>query len=154
MIGHPPPSARHAWHPLLASFDPLFEIDSLTLGLVGMGILVLVSVWLSAGFWVASDAEARGSPHPWVWSGFAMISGVVLIYYLCRWRPNHERTYPWDRTERNAVIVSLAGLLTLLATPLVTPPDPISGLSSLAVLFACCLPVSYLLVERQSHSTP
>ena len=120
---------------------------------VAFGAALGLFVWLASGVWVNFDAHARGSDYPAVWGVFAPLLGIVLFYYLLWWRRGRSREYLPTRSERATAIVVVAGLGGLGVGSLVSPPDPVSQLTTWPVAFACCLPVAYWVVRRRFDTT-
>ena len=113
------------------------------------GAALVLFVWVAIGAWVNFDAHARGSDHPGFWGVLAPVSGIVLLYYLLWWRRGRSHRYPASKWERATAIVVVAGLGGLAVGSLVSPPDPISQLTTWPVAFVGCLPVAYWVVRRQ-----
>ncbi|WP_280586499.1 hypothetical protein [Halorubrum sp. Boch-26] len=116
------------------------------------GAALLAFVLLALGAWVRSDARARGSGRPTLWSVFAPLSGIVLFYYLWWWRRGRSREYPPSRLERATATAVVAGIGGMIAGSLASPPDPTAQLTVWPFAFACCLPVAYWLVRRRSDA--
>ena len=116
---------------------------------VAFGAGLVLFVWAAIGAWVNLDARARGSRYPAVWGVFAPLSGIILFYYLLWWRRGRPREWPPGWVERAAATVVVAGLGGLVVGSLVSPPDPVSQLTTWPVAFAGCLPVAYWLVRAR-----
>ena len=116
---------------------------------VAFGAALVLFVWIATGVWVNFDAHARGSAYPAFWGVLAPLSVIVLFYYLLWWRRGRSRAYPPSRLERTTATVVVAGLGGLIASAVLSPPDPASQLTVWPVAFAGCLPVAYWLVRQR-----
>ncbi|WP_435073915.1 hypothetical protein [Halorubrum sp. HHNYT27] len=120
---------------------------------VAFGLALGLFVWMATGVWVNFDAHARGSDYPAFWGVITPLSGIVLLYYLLWWRRGRSREYPPSRLERATATVVVAGLGGLIASAVLSPPDPVAYMTVWPIAFACCLPVAYWLVERRFGTT-
>jgi uncharacterized membrane protein HdeD (DUF308 family) len=135
--------------------DPIeYPVVSLLLTpVVAFGVILFLFVLLATGVWVNFDAHARGSAYPAFWGVITPLSGIVLLYYLLWWRRGRSRRYPPSRWERSAAAVVVAGLGGLIASAVLSPPDPVTQMTVWPVAFACCLPVAYWLVTKRFGTT-
>ena len=106
----------------------------------GIALLGLVS----AAVWTYLDAKARDDSWAILWViGVVLAFPVLLIYLLVRNRLG-ERSHPPDRSQRVALVLLLGCLGTFVGGSMLSPPDPVSQLSTVVVLFPVVLAAVWL----------
>lgn len=109
-------------------------------------LLVFVVIWVSIGYWIYADALARGCSDAAAFR-WAVVSAVVIpigAVYLFTVRGSDERNYPRTRRERLAGTLAGSGLVALVASAVLAPPDPVTQLRVLPVAFAVIAAATYL----------
>lgn len=128
---------------------------ALQLAAVPPVVLAFLAVFLATlaavAWWVARDADARGSTRPRVWGLAAGLTPIGLPYYLfsrARHRGFEDRRTPPTRLDRLLATWASAGLVALLVGSVLAPPDPFAQAYWYLVGFAALLPVAWLVVGR------
>ena len=107
----------------------------------------------SFGFWVARDADARGSRHVALWGIVsAFTGGLAGLAYLSARSDVVERTRPPTRGERAAQTVLLAVLPAWVLAATFAPPDPFTQMFYELGLFAVVFPLAYVLDYRDGYA--
>jgi hypothetical protein len=95
--------------------------------LVGGAFLLAVAASLSGalslGYWVRTDAAARGRPSPWLDALLAVALPLWLAVYL--WGRGDRASAPSARERLARDWVGVV-LVTFVAGSLFSPPDPVS----------------------------
>ncbi len=112
-------------------------------------MLVLFAVgWVSLGYWIYADATARGSSSALFWAIGTVVFLPIGVYYLLFYRRSHERAVPQTRRERIAEILAVGGIVTTVASAMLTPPDPLTQLQFMPVAFVVTVLVLFLFEYR------
>jgi sec-independent protein translocase protein TatC len=114
-------------------------------------VVIYIGNLVALGYW--ARAEARGHNGSVFWTFIFLSTGFGLVYYVwVRYVRNdwESRMEPADRRERVVTAYSLAVLLAFVIGAFVTPPDPMTQVLALPLLFAVSFVVSYLFVTRGS----
>ena len=131
-------STEVTFHPLVTSVSfpsTIVFVLALALGLLGL---------ISTAVWTYLDAKARGDSWAIPWGISAvLVFPVLLLYLLVRDRLG-ERSHPPSRTQRVALVVLLGCLGTFVAGSVLSPPDPVTQLSTVVVLFPVVLAAAWL----------
>ena len=116
---------------------------------------ILVGNLLALGYWARAEAAARDGSAVWTFaylcSGFGLVHYVWVRHVRGDWEP---RTEPADRRERLVTAYSLAAFLAMVATLVVSPPDPVTQVLALPPLFAGSVVLSSLFVTRNATRGP
>lgn len=116
---------------------------------IGVGLLLLVgALFYALAYWTYRDANARGSSQPLAWAaGVACLPAVFGPYYLLHRRGLDPRS-PRTRTDRilGSMLVAVSSGFVLVAS--FAPPDPVSQLRTIAVLFPVLVALAYVLLYR------
>ncbi|QLG26390.1 hypothetical protein HUG10_02015 [Halorarum halophilum] len=110
-----------------------------------------IVMWLSVGYWVTADADARGARTPWLWGGLALFFFPLLLYYLLVYRRRYDRKRPASGVERGAGTVALASTVAMVVAVFLGPPDPYTQALWWAGAAAFLLIPSTLLVYRDGY---
>lgn len=95
--------------------------------LVAMVVVYLAGA-IGVGLWITRDARARGSSIPIQWGIAAVVTPIVIPYYLYLRRGSRlgPRDAPMTRTERALRAVGVSVLAALLVATILGPPDPVT----------------------------
>ena len=114
-------------------------------------LAAFVVTWLSVGYWVTVDADARGARVPWLWGGVSLFFFPVLLYYLLVYRRRYDRERSTGRLERGVGTVALASTAAMLLAAVLAPPDPYTQAVWWGAAWALLLVPSHRLVYRRGY---
>ena len=111
-------------------------------------VALFAVVWVSLGYWIYADATARGSSSALSWAFGTMVFIPTGVYYHLFYRRSHERDVPQTRRERVAGILAVSGIVTTVASAMLTPPDSLTQLQFMPAAFAVTVLVLFLFERR------
>jgi len=113
----------------------------------GVCLLLLLVTGIAAGYWVYSDATARGSSAALRWAIASVLCVPVGLYYLIRYRRRHEPVRQLTYRNHVAALVTVCGVQSVLIAALFAPHNNLSRSGFILLSFAFLLPVyRYLLL--------